>query len=761
MSKLAYLALAFAVGCTPSRMASKEKTQSSATQVPARAAASVPTVPSAVVEENSGGMWLPEQIPSQADRLRRMGLAVDPAELSDPSSKLLGAILNLNGCSASFVSPDGLIATNHHCAVHALEYNSVPEDNLLETGFLAKTRGDERSSGPTARALLTLAIRDVTAEVRASLNQAKDDLGREKAYQMAQKQQVQRCELQRPNLRCQLVNFYEGLRYALFERAELRDVRIVYAPAEGIGNFGGEIDNWRWPRHAGDVALFRAYVDKNGHPAAYATDNVPYRPMHWLRLAETPLRPRDLVVVAGFPGRTSRHKTAEEVMDAVQWLYPRRVRMFDEYLAAFETLGSMDREAKIRAVSWVRGFDNIRTKYLGELEGLQRVDLLARKRAEADRLRASIAANPRDSAKYGAALEGIAAAFATYAKTREADTELEAEISMPRLVSAANRIVRMAEERALPDAARDPEYQERNWITLSDELAEIDQQYHQKLDETVLGLALERALKVPAEQRTPALELIAGKQPTVDSIRRSVSALYAKTKLLDAKLRLGLFRKATTQQLRSHPDPLIRLAVALRSLLRDAETRRKTLTGKLLELRPLYMEALLNLLGPNVPPDANGTLRVAFGVVREEPKRADGKPSRAFTTLTELVNKHQGRAPFLVPERLLQAARERRFGAYMDPMLGDVPVDFISDVNITNGNSGSATLNAHGELVGLAFDGTFESVASDWVALAETRSIHVDIRYVLWLLEQVEHADHLLRELGAKPSTAEPSAPTL
>ena len=198
---------------------------------------------------------------------------------------------------------------------------------------------------------------------------------------------------------------------------------------------------------------------------------------------------------------------------------------------------------------------------------------------------------------------------------------------------------------------------------------------------------------------------------------------------------------------------MIRLAVVLRSLLRDVEKHQKTLKGRLLALKPLYMEALLKLLGPNVAPDANGTLRLAFGTVREEPPRGDGATARAFTTLTEVVGKHQGRAPFDVPSSLLRAARERRFGSYLDPKLGDVPVDFLSDVSISNGNSGSATLDAQGDLVGLAFDGTYESVASDWVTLAETRSIHVDIRYVLWLLDYVERADDLLRESGVQPSS--------
>lgn len=705
---------------------------------------------------NPGGMWPPEQIQTQAEQLQKLGLALDPALLADPMSPILGAVLSLNGCSASFVSPDGLIATNHHCAVRALEYNSQPDRNLLEQGFLATSRADERSAGPSARALLTLAIKDVTLEVRAALSKAKDDLSREAAYEAQQKEMVQRCEQARPNTRCQLVSFYDGLKYALFERLELRDVRIVYAPPDGVGNFGGEVDNWRWPRHAGDVTFFRAYVDKEGRPAAFAPENVPYRPAHFLKLATTPLRPHDLVLVTGFPGRTARLKTRHEVEDTINWYYPRRLKLFDEYLGVLEALGATDPVAKIKGNSWVRGFNNYRTKHRGELEGMQRAGLLEKKRAEEQSLVRAISESPELTKKYGNAIKDIEAAFAEYEKTREADIELEGEISMPRLVSAANRIVRMAEERARPDAERDPEYQSRNWTTLRDDLSSLDKLYYQPLDEAVLRLALERAARTSAAERTPALARIVGRDTSAANIAKVVAKLYETTRLADSSHRLELFDKASTKDLRANADPLIRLALDLRPLLKTAETRRKKLTGKLLDRRPRYLEALLSVLGPNVPPDANGTLRVSYGVVRE-PDASDAKapapsnPWSAFTSLSGVVEKNRGAPPFAAPAPLLQAARARRFGSYAVAALNDVPVDFLSDANISNGNSGSATLNARGEIVGLAFDGTYESVASDWTVLPNARSIHVDMRYVLWLLSEVEHADALLAELGLAP----------
>jgi hypothetical protein len=260
----------------------------------------------------------------------------------------------------------------------------------------------------------------------------------------------------------------------------------------------------------------------------------------------------------------------------------------------------------------------------------------------------------------------------------------------------------------------------------------------------MLTLALERVLRTPANERTPALELVAGKNPTSDGIARSVERLYTGTKLADSKRRLELFDKATPGSLAKSPDPMIRLAVALRPLVRELEERGDRFAGAMLLHAPSYMAALLEQKGGDVPPDANGTLRISYGVVKRPPN-GSGRP---FTLLHEVIQKHTGQTPFDAPPALLDAVREKRFGRSLDPDLGDVPVDFLTDLQITNGSSGSATLDADGKLTGLAFDGTFESVASDWIYLPTTRSIHVDLRYVAWVLSEVSRANALLAELG-------------
>jgi len=693
-------------------------------------------------------MWLPSQIPEHAAELTKLGLSIDPALLSDPKSSLLSAIVNLSGCSASFVSKDGLVVTNHHCATGALQHNSSPSENLLQAGMLAKTRPEERSSGPSARLRVLSKMTEVSERIVPVLEKVRDPLARELEFERLEKEIVGDCEKQRPGVRCALVGMYAGLRYFSLESLELRDIRIVYAPAEGIGNFGGEVDNWRWPRHDGDVAFFRAYVGKDGLPADYSLDNVPYQPPSFLKLASTPLAEGDLVFVAGYPGRTSLLASAAEMQQTERIVYPEELAKFDAYLALIAEISKGDPEVAIKATSRRRGFDNYRTKHLGELEGMKRARLLEKKIATDQALQAFIDGDPKRKAAFGNAVVDLELAVQQQQRTREADTALQSEILLPRLLFAAYRSARMIAERQKPDAQRDPEFQERNVPRLRDEQKSIAASYHPKLDRALLKLALQRDRAREPSHRTPALTLIAGKDPTDAAIDAAIAKLYDGTKLGEEKARLELFDHGRFAALAQHPDPIVRLAAKLYPALRATEERSKRFAGELRLLKPRYLGALLAFKGTAVAPDANSTLRVAYGTVKKAPPGAPGANIGAFTSLSQMVAKNTGKEPFNAPERLLAAAKTAARSPYVDKTLGDVPVDFLSDLHITNGNSGSATLNARGELVGLAFDGTYESVASDWSYEPTTRTVHVDLRFILYLLQDVDHAQSLLNELG-------------
>ena len=695
--------------------------------------------------ENPGGMWMPHQMTAHAAKLKELGLAIDPAELADPTSKTLQAIISLGGCSASFISAEGLFITNHHCSTTALQTNSTPQSNLMRDGFLAKTRAEELNNGPTARVLVTRAVTDVTKDVLAGIGSIADDRARYLAIEKKQKELTAACEKDRPGTRCTVASFYEGAAFYSIEQLEIRDARVVWAPPIGIGRFGGEIDNWQWPRHSGDVSIFRAYVGPDGKPADYAKENVPYKPASFLKVATTPLEAGDLVFVAGYPGRTDTLKTKPEVDEAVTFAYPRRQTYFEDYLARLAEATKGDKDAEIRAEGYVRGMANALKKTKGLLEGLVKGGLAAEKGQQERELRAFIDGDPARKAKWGTALDDIQKEIEKTHTTRESDIELRDELHLPKLMVAARIIVRMADERAKPDAERDPDYQQRNWGRLGQTLDAMDKTYSRKVDEALLGLALTRAEGQPAALRAPAIAIVK---------KETVHALYETTKLGDKQTRRDLFDKATLAELRASKDPLVQLALKLLPMLKEIEQRTERLAGRMEILKPKFIAALREFRGEDHPfaPDANSTLRLTYGTVRGYRPMPGAKMYEPFTTLSQVLAKNQSKDPFDVPHALLDAVKTKKNAPYIDKEIGDVPVDFVADLHITGGNSGSATLNAKGELVGLAFDGNYEAMASDWqFQPAIARSIHVDIRYVEWLLDAVYDGDALLREMGVTP----------
>lgn len=738
------LGLCFVVGC-----GSAAKTTSSTP-------GSAPPEAASAAFENPGGMWMPRQLAGHADTLRSLGLALDPAALTDPLAPPLAAVVSLGGCSASFVSPDGLIITNHHCVQGALQYHSTPEDNLIENGFVARTRAEEKWNGPSARVYVTQAISDVSDQILAGLEDIQDDRQRYEEIESREKKVVAACEADRPNVRCSVGRFFRGAEYHLIERLEIRDVRLVYAPAQGVGYFGGDVDNWMWPRHTGDFAFYRAYVGKDGKPATYAEDNVPYQPAHYLRVASKPLRPGDMVMVAGYPGSTNRYRTADEVRDAVTWSYPRRIAMFTEYIAALEEAGKAGEDTRIKAASFITGLQNGLKNNQGMVDGLVKGGL-AEQKAELERaLVAWIEADPQRKAQYGGVFVEMAALQAELRKNRDRNADFGG-LRFSSLLGVASTIVRMAEERVKPDATRDPEFQERNWERIEGRMRSMSRRYDRNIDRALLTLSLQRAAR-NMDANGAWLSLVIGDFKNGEaSINAAVDELFRGTKLEDEELRVQLLREASTETLRESTDPFIRLALALRPLQKEIEDEDKRIAGAFATLEPRYIALLRAHADGELAPDANSTLRVTYGTVRGYRPRADAPMYEPFTKLSQVLAKHRDEAPFDVPDPLLAAARDQRFGSYVDETVGEIPVNFLSDLDITGGNSGSPTLNGRGELVGLVFDGNYEAMASDWLFIPElTRSIHVDIRYALWILDAVDQADHLVEELGMTPSVPAP-----
>jgi peptidase S46-like protein len=708
------------------------------------------------------GMWMPQQIPQLAERLKAMGFRGDPRAFADLTGQPMGAIVSLGGCSASFVSPDGLIVTNNHCVQGALQYNSRPDHNLMVDGTLATSRADELWSGPGSHVFVTESVKEVTGEIAGSIDPKVADRKRFDLVEQRIKAKTAECE--KAGLRCTVAPFFEGLKWFEIAQLEIQDVRLVYAPPAGIGNFGGETDNWQWPRQTGDWSFYRAYVSPAGKAAPYAKENVPFKPKHWLKVSPTGVNPGDLVFVVGYPGRTYRLNSYDDVKETVEWTLPRAIKRSTDRIAILEKLKKEDKETALHVAQAIRGLNNSLTKNKGVLQGMGKGGLLSDKeQMERDFVR-WIDADPARKAKYDDVIPSLDSLVSRRAKTRERDallTELSGAMRMMigSALASAEGLYRFSIEKAKKDIDRDPAFQERNWRRIGDAQERAQRTLDRKADRALMRYTLVDVARLPADQRIEALDKEIGLKPGMSEVEaeKAIDAwldkIIAGTRLYERAFRMSLLEKSRTDLLATR-DTMVLLAAELYPLQEANREKNKEREGALYRLGPRYAEALLAKNGGLVSPDANSTLRVTYGKVLGVPAR-DGLIYSPQTTLQGIVEKATGEGEFHAPKAELDAIKSLRAGKaspYVDPKLGSVPVNFLSTVDTTGGNSGSATLNAKGELCGLLFDGTFDTVASDYLFdTVRTRSIHVDSRYMLWTMTEVDGATNLLREMGEAP----------
>ena len=710
------------------------------------AAVAVAAIPAAHATE---GMWVPQQLPEIAGPLKKAGLKLDPAQLADLTGDPLGAVVSLGGCTASFVSPQGLVVTNHHCAYGAIQLNSTPENNLMRDGFNAAAPADEITAGPNARIYVLDAITDVTAQVRAAIEAAADPLARTQALDAIEKRLVADCEAE-AGYRCRLYSFLGGNDYRLFRNLEIRDVRLAYAPPGSIGNYGGEVDNWMWPRHTGDFAFYRAYVGPDGKPAAHSPDNVPYQPRHWLKIADRPLREGDFVMVAGYPGRTSRYALAGEFEETEQWSYPTIGRHYRALIDLVDARGKADPDIEVKYASTVRGWENVTKNYEGQLTGFARTQAAETKRAQEAAVLEWLRSRGEEGADALAAHERLVALDQAERATRERDLVLRM-FNGTGAISAATTLYRLAIERDKPDAEREQGYQDRDLPTIEGGLRQMDRRYVAAMDRELQAYWLAEYVKLPAAQRIEAIDKWLGGSDG-KAIERALDRL-ARTTLGDTARRME-WLQADRKAFESSKDPAIRYAVAIMPTLLELEREGKTRAGERLSARATYLQAVAEhrrSQGGYVYPDANSSLRITFGNVRPYTK-LDGTRQQAFTRLEEVAAKATGEEPFDAPQALLDAIEARRHGGLADRRLRSVPVNFLSDLDVTGGNSGSPVLDARGRLTGLLFDMNWEAVVSNWVFDEEmTRTISVDQRYMRWIMQEVYPAPALLQEMGVAP----------
>jgi hypothetical protein len=695
-----------------------------------------------------GALWMPQQISALGDELKTLGLQLEPSQFADLTGFPMGAIVSLGGCSASFVSPQGLIATNHHCVYGALQFNSTPEKDYVRNGFLAREKSEEIQATPDARVYVTTSIEDVTKQILAAFPKNTSDADRTRIITRRRREMTNQCE-KAGGVSCQVASFFDGAQYLKIMRMEIRDVRLVYAPALGVGNYGDETDNWMWPRHTGDFGFYRAYVGKDGKPADYSKDNVPYQPKYHLKISTRDLDDGDLVLVAGYPGNTDRHVMASEVESAEKYELPTSVRYRTMLSRLLQERGKESREIALKNANRIAGLENYLKKHTGTLEAFERGRFVEAKQKEAAALRAALA-DDKTRAEYDKAYAEIEKVLAEERVTLQRDTLFPWFLTASPMLTQANYLYRLSVEKAKNDLDRAELYTDRSRNRLQQTITRNRRSFEPGSDRAGLRLFLLEATKLPADQRIPPVDAAltaTGKSTAEEQVDALLDKLYSSTKIGDAEAETKMMGEST-KQLLARNDSMIEFAAALRQFGEQLDKAESARTGAMSRLRPPMFEALRAARGGKLYPDANSTLRVGFGQVKGySPRNAVWYLPQ--TDIRGIVEKDTGEEPFQSPKKLLERAAAREFGSYGDEEIGSLPVAFLSTNIVTNGSSGSATLNAWGELCGLAFDSNWEGVGSDYVVEEDlARTIHVDSRYMLWVMDAVDGADNVLQEMG-------------
>ena len=693
------------------------------------------------------GMWMPLQVPQIAAQMQKAGLKIDPKRLADLAGDPMGALVSLGGCSASFVSPDGLIITNHHCAFGAIQANSSAQRDLITNGYLAQSRADELPA-PGQRAWITTGMEDVTSRVVGDLPPGIADADRARTMDMRQRDLVAECE--KPGgVRCTVNSFFEGALYLRTTQTELTDLRLVYAPANSIGDFGGDIDNFEWPRHTGDFSFLRAYKDGK-----------PYRPAHWLKIASKGIKQGDFVLVAGYPGRTFRYRTAAEVRNYQEFIYPTSIRYYTELIDILETAGKNDRAIAIRNASRVKSLNNSLKNYQSVVAGFTK-DRILEQRLWRERQMRNAIVHDKSLAQYAPVLSRIDALNAEEAATRESDLLLgwivgngAAPRSSPMLTSAM-QLYRASVERTKKPADRAAGFLDKDLARLKESTERMQRMLDPASDRAGLRFFLGESQKLPDAQRIKPIDKAIAAAGGIDPL---LDRLYGTTKVGEAASRVAMSAE-TTAQLKARHDPMLDLAASLLPVVEANEARERARRGAMAQYRPEYAEVLRRMMTGSLYPDANGTLRLTYGTVAGYLAK-DAVVYLPRSTVAGVLQKDTGKEPFDSPKRLLDAAKNSASTKpYLDPEFAQIPVDFLSTCDTTGGNSGSPTLNANGELVGLLFDGNYESIDADFLFNPDvTRSIHVDMQYVLWIMDAVDGAHELMREMGVTPKLPMPNA---
>ena len=543
---------------------------------------------------------------------------------------------------------------------------------------------------------------------------------------------------------------YSGNRYYLFRFKRIKDIRLVYAPPSDLGNFGGDIDNWMWPRHTCDFSFLRAYVSKENIGSDYSRDNVPYNPKAFLTISTAGFKEKDFSFVMGYPGRTYRNYTTDEMRSDMKRLQS-RITLYKEIIAFLEDQGRDSRDVQIKYASSIKGLNNSLKNYQGKIEGMEKIGLMERKKKDEQAFLDWVGASDDRKQAYGSVLSRISAHLDEYEVYSEKSTILNQLTSATfgsAMLSQAHTIVRTVLERSKPDREREAAFQERNLSYIRQGISLADRRYDLNVDKEFLKFRLNQILSSSPDVLPAALQPLAGGD-TKNKVTAFVERLYSQPSLADADTRLRLI-DLSSAELMELEDPLLNLAFSLEKEMESLRTQGRILDQKEMDAKKPYLQALLASRNGRLAPDANSTIRFTYGFIRGYSPR-DAVEYLPQTTLSGVMEKDTGEFPFNVPPRLKALYEKKDFGSYADKSLTDIPACFLNTTMVTGGNSGSPTLDADGNQIGIIFDMTYESVTGDYLSIPELqRTISVDIRFVLFVTDKFSGARHIIDELSIR-----------
>lgn len=674
--------------------------------------------------------------------LQNKGMQLTPGELFNSEQvSLVDGICRVNGCTGSFVSSDGLIITNHHCAFDAIQKASTSANDFLQKGFIAKERSEEiPASGYNVR--ITEGYSDVSAKVLSAVTDNMTFLERTKAIEKRRKQIEQTAEQENKGLRAEVAEMFAGKTYVLFLYTYLKDVRLVFAPPISIGAFGGEADNWEWPRHTGDFSFMRAYTAPDGSSADYSPNNIPFHPKRPIKVAPQGVNEEDFVFLLGYPGRTVRQKTASYFRFEQDVRLPAIVELYGWQIAEMDRAGASDRSIAIKHASRSKSLANVEKRSRGQLLGMVRTGVVATREQQESELQAFIQADPQRMAKYGSLLKDISLVYDEMTSKGPLEIHLKELKSACRAMSFAFTLYDAAVERTKEDIDREAPYMSRNYDLTIQQLKLDIADWDAATDAQMLQGILTRLSKIAASNEVEAL-----KKPLANL--DDAASLLKSTRLGQVAFGDECLKKSP-DQLAASGDGLLSWMIRLYPTYKQLRDLDKERDGRLGQLYGSLMEAKQAFQPSGFVPDANATLRITYGRVRGY-SPADAILKTPISTLQGVIEKTTGVEPYITPQEVIDRYRTKDFGPFVHPKLGQVPVAILYNTDTTGGNSGSPVLNAKGELVGVNFDRTFEATINDFAwNESYSRSIGVDIRYVLWVTGWVYNAKHLLDEMGIR-----------